>query len=528
MRHCCFVTTTPPITLHTTAEQAKLEGYDVRMLIVGEDCALPRSSGLAGRRGLAGTVLVHKICGAVAEMGGSLDEVEAVGIRTVERMGTVGVSLSPCTVPGRAPSFDLPFGEVELGLGIHGEPGALRIPTGPVQNILKSMFKLMLSTDADRSFLDIEAGDRVVLLINNLGGTSQLEMGVVAHSAIRYLVDVRKLQVERVVSGPVMTSVAMAGVTVTLLKLGDNDADAVLGMLDCPVGPPAWPAPTSCGPAPQQPEAIAADPTLARVDRPAGEAVAEPRLTTSGATPSAAGLQPRLQTLDGEDAAMLLRIVQHIGKALVAAEPALTAMDMPVGDGDCGHTMASAGRLLGDYARTKMGSVTAHPAIVCTQIASLLGDGCGGSSGALFCIGLTAAARVLRSSPVFGESVTLADCPATLWGEAMAAAAEAIHFYGGASEGDRTLLDVLYPVAAVLTKAPGTVPLPQLLDEVVAAAKAGVAKTKGMRARAGRGSYVNPNRYLNRLPDPGAHATLVWIEAVAEVLEGIWALHPVL
>ncbi|KAG1342695.1 hypothetical protein COCNU_05G009240 [Cocos nucifera] len=127
------------------AEQAKSEGYKVEMVIVGDDCALPPRRGVAGRRGLAGTILVNKVAGAAADAGLSLADVAADAKRASEMMGTMGVALSVCTLPGQVTSDRLGPGLMELGLGIHGEPGAAVVDLQPVDVVVSHVLKQILS-----------------------------------------------------------------------------------------------------------------------------------------------------------------------------------------------------------------------------------------------------------------------------------------------------------------------------------------------------------------------------------------------
>ena len=137
------------------AERAKLEGILVHMVVVGDDCAVPAHVRGAGRRGLAGTVLVHKIAGAISARGSSLVEVAATAQTAADSIGTMSVSLSSCTVPGRPASFELPVGYVELGLGIHGEPGIRRQLLAPCDTLLTTMINTVLE---DERFQDGAVG----------------------------------------------------------------------------------------------------------------------------------------------------------------------------------------------------------------------------------------------------------------------------------------------------------------------------------------------------------------------------------
>eukprot|EP00731_Ephydatia_muelleri_P027864 Em0019g737a len=219
-------------------EQAKMEGMAVKMVVVGEDTALPSTESSAGRRGLCGILLVHKVAGALAEQGATLETVAAFAQQTANAIATLSISLTPCSLPGCKPSFNLKEDEMELGLGIHGEPGAQRTKLKPVDEVVATVFEHMTQQTPGYCYFKPEAGMEVALVVNNLGGTSNLELLIVTNAAIRYLVDAMKLKVVRVYVGSFMTSLEMAGVSFTLLNVS---LQSILEWLDLPVGAPGWP-----------------------------------------------------------------------------------------------------------------------------------------------------------------------------------------------------------------------------------------------------------------------------------------------
>jgi dihydroxyacetone kinase len=153
------------LTFGIAAEKARAEGMRIEMVVVGDDTALPSTGrNTAGRRGLCGTILVHKITGALAEMGKSLEEITQMANKIVTRIGTMSVSLSPCCLPGNLPSFTLAEDEVELGLGIHGEAGTQTIKMASADDIVRQMLNHLTSTDPQYSHFIIQPG---TLNINN-------------------------------------------------------------------------------------------------------------------------------------------------------------------------------------------------------------------------------------------------------------------------------------------------------------------------------------------------------------------------
>nr|XP_025041378.1 triokinase/FMN cyclase isoform X3 [Pelodiscus sinensis] len=215
-------------------EQARAEGAKVQMVVVGDDSAFTTQK-KTGRRGLCGTVLIHKVAGALSEAGASLEEIVRKVTDVSKAMGTLGVSLSPCSVPGSGPTFQLAQDELELGLGIHGEAGVRRMKMALADEIVKTMLDHM-SSSSNASRVALEPGASVVLVVNNLGGLSFLELGVVAGAAVRCLED-RGIRIARALVGTFMTALEMSGVSLTLL-LAD---DALLRLIDADTTAVAWP-----------------------------------------------------------------------------------------------------------------------------------------------------------------------------------------------------------------------------------------------------------------------------------------------
>src|SRR5437763_1539587 len=166
--------------------------------------------------------LAHKVAGAAAEAGASLAEVAAEARAAAEAVGTMGVALTPCTVPAAgSPGFTLGEGEIELGLGIHGEPGVRRGPLEPADALVDRLLAAILA--------EVPGSGRVVLLVNNLGGTAVMELAIVARRAIGVL-EGRGLAVERAYAGTFLSSLEMAGVSLSVLPVDD----ARLALLDAP------------------------------------------------------------------------------------------------------------------------------------------------------------------------------------------------------------------------------------------------------------------------------------------------------
>ncbi|WP_433875675.1 dihydroxyacetone kinase subunit DhaK [Sinomonas atrocyanea] len=217
------------LNFETAAEMCQADGLDVRTVLVDDDVAVEDSLYTAGRRGVAGTVLVEKIAGAAAERGDSLDAVEAVARKVVANVRSMGLALTPCTVPhaGKT-SFDLGEDEIEIGIGIHGEPGRRRVGLEPADALTEHLLTPVMED------LGLAEGERVLLFVNGMGGTPLSELYIVYRAAARILAD-RGALVERSLVGNYTTSLEMQGCSVTVLRLDDE----LTALWDAPVHTPA-------------------------------------------------------------------------------------------------------------------------------------------------------------------------------------------------------------------------------------------------------------------------------------------------
>ena len=201
------------LNFETAVELAEADDIEVSTVVVNDDVAVEDSLYTAGRRGVAGTVAVEKIAGAAAERGDNLAAVTAIAERVIANVRTMGVALTACIVPHAGePSFDLPENELEIGIGIHGEPGRRRIPLAGADEITE----MLLSPVADD--LALAAGEDVLLLVNGMGGTPASELYIVYRQA-RKLLEARGVNVTRSLVGNYVTSLEMQGASVTVLRL---------------------------------------------------------------------------------------------------------------------------------------------------------------------------------------------------------------------------------------------------------------------------------------------------------------------
>ncbi|MCJ2138367.1 dihydroxyacetone kinase subunit DhaK [Methylobacterium sp. J-026] len=409
------------------AERARALGHRVETVIVSDDIALAEAR---QPRGIAGTLFVHKVAGHTAEAGAPLEVVAALAHRAAAAK-SLGIAVSTCTIPGSPRSERLAEGQAELGLGIHGEPGAERIPLPPVSELARMM--------AERLSDAVAGADRLALLVNNLGSTSALEMQALTRAVLATGLGKRV----RLLLGPapLMTALDMHGASLSVLPLDDELEAALLA----PVPVPAWPA---------------------------AMRVVPPRLR-----PLPKGLAGEVFTPSHE--AVTAARIAAVARKLIAAEDSLNALDAKVGDGDAGTTFAGAARAVqADFDRLPQ----ADPAALCRALAERIGRAVGGSSGVLGSIFFAATAAGLADGAA--------------WPEALAKGVARVQAYGGASLGDRTLLDALIPAVKALRDGG--------LAAAAAAARAGAEATARMdRAGAGRSSYLAAGD-LAGVRDPGA------------------------
>jgi dihydroxyacetone kinase len=423
------------------AERARAAGRRVEMVIVSDDAALRES---AQPRGIAGTVLVHKVAGARAEAGASLDEVAAAAALAASAVVTIGVSASGVDIPHRAPSRTFAEGSGEIGLGIHGEPGRAAIPIESSRAVVERMAEELSSA--------LPSDGPVALMINNLGGLSNLELGVISNDLLTTQLGQRTELL--VPAAGLMTSLRMRGFSVSAMPL---DAMLSIALLAPVANHLPWPMIRTVGPV---------------VTRPV-PAVAE------GGAGVVASSHPRVRAL----------LLAAAG-ALLAERDRLDELDKQVGDGDTGSTFAAAAKRVADHIDELP---LAEPAALLSQLAVMVSRSMGASSGVLLSIMLTTAASVVER----GSSV----------GEGLSAGVEAMQRYGGAQVGDRTMLDALVPALDALLGGGD-------LTAMAAAARSGADSTVALRsAGAGRSVYVQ-SEHLN-VADPGAEAIAVIVAALA-------------
>nr|WP_217446259.1 dihydroxyacetone kinase family protein [Myxococcus sp. CA040A] len=441
------------------AELARAEGIPVEVVVVADDVALRDTVEPARRRGIAGTVLVHKIAGAAAAAGLSLKDVLREAQAASAELGTMGVALGPCTVPAAGrPGFTLGDDEIELGLGIHGEQGVRRAPLQQVDVLVDTLLSTIIE---DRN---LEARTPVALLVNGLGGTPPMELAIVTRRALTLLRE-RGLRVERAWTGTFLSALEMPGCSLSVLKLDDSR----LARLDAKTTAPAWGGEGRLAP-----------------ERPVRSVPATP-LTP----PSQEARQPGMERV--KEAALA------VATAFEASETRLTELDSAAGDGDLGLSLSRGAAAI----RALPESSWTNPSRALTSIGDALRRAIGGSSGPFYATALLRAARRLSEGST--------DAPA--WADAFGLAVDAVAQLGGARPGDRTMLDALKPAAdAFARELKAGRSTAGAWAATVLEGEQGAEATARMQPRLGRASYLG-SRALG-VPDAGAAAVVVWLKAL--------------
>ncbi len=211
------------------ADMADMEGISVRHVVTNDDVAVDGSSFTVGRRGVAGTIFVHKIAGALAESGADLEQVQAVAQRVIDNVRTMGAAIAPCTVPAAGkPGFELKEDEMEVGIGIHGEPGTHKESMRPADEVVDLLLDKILA-DIDYS------GSEVAVMVNGSGATPLMELFII-NNHVADVLAAKGIKVYRTLVGEYMTSIEMQGFSISLLKLDDQMKE----LLDAKADTPAW------------------------------------------------------------------------------------------------------------------------------------------------------------------------------------------------------------------------------------------------------------------------------------------------
>ena len=439
-------------------ETAKLQGIRVAMIVVGDDVAFGVDHD--GRRGIAGTVLAYKLLGAMANIGRSLEELVAFGETINIRLRSIGASLSTCSLPGQAASSVLPPHEMELGLGIHGERGMVRQNLCSASTCVKQLLERILVPEWNPAV----SGLPLVVLLNNLGGTTDLEMSVLLGEVLKQL-KAAGLAVLRVGCGRYMTALEMHGFSISILRLS---SDEVSKFLDCPSSAPLCPmhAPQSVVPL------VAWESAKAKV------------------------MKKPLAPVGPRQTAAL-----HLFTHLESMEAHFNALDAAVGDGDLGLGVARACRDAAAVTPFLQWDTNVSAALL--DLSNVIADAFAGTSGPLYGAFLAAAAAAVADTD---------ELTATALRQALSAGCVAIAKVGGAARGDRTMLDVLLAVGENNDVLKAST-VEGVLSAASTAAEEAARFASSLTAKKGRSRYLGGKEV--GLPEPGCELAAAWLLALS-------------
>ncbi|XP_015111947.1 uncharacterized protein LOC107037741 isoform X2 [Diachasma alloeum] len=454
-------------------ERARQEGLKIAEIVIGEDCSIPSTEqGRAGKRGLVGMLFVMKIAGALSQRSKSLEEIHQHAKIVSENIATYGVGLKACALPGQGPMFTLPDDEMEVGLGVHGEAGYNRMRIKEARDIVAIMLEKICQS------LSLREGDDVAVIINNFGGTSQLEQGIVAHEVVDQLKK-KRINPVRIYSGVLMTSLDSSGVHVSILKLPQAHRDLYIQCLDDPTEAPCWPG--------------------CKYSLPS-------KSTTQFGEESHATVPKMGKQLGNEATRILKECLRNACEAIAKNEEKLNNLDRGCGDGDCGSTHKTlADGIISSLETLKI----SHPASALIELSRIAEEHMGGTSGAVYSLFFaTAAAALAKNSSEDNWTKLLANA----WRSGI----DGVMRYSKAQLGDRTMLDVLEPAWKAFNDN-STKSLKEALQAAAEAGQKGCAATEKMLPKAGRASYVKNTDFLTNV-DAGAFGVVIWLTAVSETI----------
>lgn len=471
------------------AERAKAAGMKVELLIVQDDVSVGRTkNGMVGRRGLAGTSLVHKIVGAKSVLNGSsasLEEVCALGQKVIDSLVTIGASLDRVTIPTSKSDVadnssdsedekleDLSDDEIEIGMGIHNEHGIKKLkPIPTVDQLVEMLLAYLLDpTDEERHYVDFDKDDEVVLLLNNLGSTSNLELYAIQSIVNAKLNSIYNIKPVRIYTGAFTTSLDGPGFSITLLNVTKAGGKEVLDCLDLSTTAPAW----NCSISTEQWADIGDH--IIKESPQAHEVNSQVKLNSKIIGP----------------------ILTQGCKDVLSKEAKITLYDTVAGDGDCGETLAAGANAILKSLDDKSLDIGDGVKFF-HELGDLVESAMGGTSGGLYSIFISAMGSYLKKKEDSDGPFTVDE---RIFADTLEAGLDGLKKYTRARKGDRTLMDALIPFVETF-KSSGD------MDSAAKAATAGAESTRKLAAKFGRASYVSEDEFRKfdnegGLPDPGA------------------------
>jgi len=456
---------------------AEEDGIQVEYVRVDDDISVQDSLYTVGRRGVAGTVLVHKIAGAAAEEGRSLEQVKLAAEKAAANVRSIGFGLTSCTVPAKgSPTFDIADDEMEYGVGIHGEPGIRREKVGTADSLAERMVEALLK---DLKIDDTNPSE-IALLINGFGGTPLLELYLLNNAVTRELAKKSHITISKTFVGNYMTSIDMAGASVTIMKLDDELKTLLFKESDTPAFKISGPTESV------EYVDIAQDP------------ISEAAVSFEIETPEEhAMIKGNSFTLDN-----FIYLVDKMSEIIIKNEIPFCELDAHAGDGDFGMSIAKGFRQLKREWQHILTDSKEDIGTFLNACSLVIMEFCGGASGPIWGSAFRSAAKSAGAKNELNVSE---------FADMLQAAVQGIQTTGertfgrGAVVGDKTLIDALVPCADAWSKsAVEGDHFKAAFEKGAEAAIEGASKTKDIVARMGRAGTVG-DRSLG-YPDAGAYA----------------------
>ncbi|XP_053695364.1 triokinase/FMN cyclase-like [Sabethes cyaneus] len=459
-------------------------GYqDVRLLLVGDDCSIDechvRKS--VGRRGLAGVVLVHKLLGAMAEMGCDIAEIYEHGQLLVKscNLATIGFTFQ---LNGTK------LENIEIGKGIHGEPGVYTMPTA-------SDFNDIIDFILPKLVKNVKQGSDVLLMVNNLGGTSEFLMGTFVSDLMSKISS--HYAVKKIYAGTFLSSLDQAGISITVLNL--RYSPMLQKLLDFQVNVPS----------------VLFGKQL--IEGLTKSSIMESSLQE---TPVTLNSSEMLTITKSFGAKLASNIIAYVCEALISCTDMLNTIDKEAGDGDTGTTIGKGAASVLEHLNDKKLDLI-HPAVLLQQISDILQQSMGGSSGALYSLFFQGASTAFTTINEGDQSVSMQH-----WSQALGKGNATIVKYALTEVGDRTMYDPLKAGEQRFTEALSKdLPVLDCVESFTKACEETARATIRMQAKAGRAAYGTSSDstsvFAYQHPDPGAHAVSIWARALFEACKQV-------
>lgn len=479
-----------------TSERARSLGINCENLIVGEDISV--NSKFVGRRALAGSVLAHKLVSAFATINASkfdLPEVVNFGKLINKNMITIGAALDHCKVPGRKFESSLKENQMELGLGIHNEPGVETLePIPSVYDLIKEkMLKRLFKKEGDdTSFVDIKSSDEVLLLVNNLGGLSNFAISSIVFTALSLLKEEYKVKPKVILAGIYVTAFNSPGFSLTLMNLSEINhvskdiygVDNVVDLLKLETDAAGWNSGFKCF-TDDEVDVILGDDENEKIEEADSE---------------------NLSKLGKVNYKRLSEILKSGCESLKKAEPHITHLDSQVGDGDCGYTLVNGcNGILENLPKWEKNNYSFSQLL--HNLSEVIEESMGGTSGGLYSIFISGClSGLLKES----NSDSNKEVDSTLLSTVLNNGLDVLFKYTKAREGDSTMIDALEPFIRKFKDTNGD------FKSAFEAAEQGMNKTAEYQAKFGRASYVGESS--TKYADPGAVGVVEFLKGISEAL----------